>query len=60
MRGRNGRTFHFLLCDTPGMEENSGLEPMKTNFLLGGHVPDLYQVGKKYHCNYIIVANSQA
>ena len=47
MRGRNGRTFHFLLCDTPGMEENSGLEPMKTNFLLGGHVPDLYQVGKK-------------
>jgi len=44
VRDEKGSSLHFLLCDTPGMEARLGLEPMEASFLLGGHVPDFYQV----------------
>jgi len=49
VRGKSGSNLHFLLCDTPGIEEKSGLEPIEANFLLGGHVPDYYQVDGYHH-----------
>ena len=45
LRGPQGANLHFLLCDTPGIENTTGLEPMEASFLFDGHVPDFYQVG---------------
>ena len=45
LRGPQGTDLHFLLCDTPGIENTTGLELIEANFLLDGHVPDFHQVG---------------
>ncbi|XP_052788182.1 interferon-induced protein 44-like [Mya arenaria] len=43
VRTKKGGRLHFRLCDSPGMEESQGLEAVETNFLLDGHVPEMYE-----------------
>ncbi|WAR31590.1 IFI44-like protein, partial [Mya arenaria] len=43
VRTKKGGRLHFRLCDTPGLEDNQGLEAMETNFLLDGHMPEMYE-----------------
>jgi len=51
MRSKKGSNLHFLLCDTPGLEDNFGLEAVEANFLLDGHVPEFYEVYVTLYCN---------
>ncbi len=44
--GRGGKPLPFVLCDTMGLEEQSGagLDIEDINSILQGHVPDRYKV----------------
>uniref|UniRef100_A0A674JB04 TLDc domain-containing protein n=1 Tax=Terrapene triunguis TaxID=2587831 RepID=A0A674JB04_9SAUR len=45
--GRDGKPLPIILCDTMGIEENSGvgLEIDEVSNIIKGHVPDRYQAG---------------
>jgi len=49
LRGPQGANLHFMLCDTPGIENTTGLELIEANLMLDGHVPDFYQVGGRLY-----------
>lgn len=44
--GREGKPLPFVLCDTMGLEEQSGagLDIEDISSILQGHVPDRYKV----------------
>ncbi|XP_013395802.1 interferon-induced protein 44-like [Lingula anatina] len=43
IRATDGTPLKFQLCDTPGLEDGQGLEPVDFQFLLDGNVPDGFQ-----------------
>ena len=44
------------LCDTRGLEENSGIDAQELNYFLEGHVPDGYQVFVNIQSYVIFIA----
>ncbi|XP_052788181.1 interferon-induced protein 44-like [Mya arenaria] len=43
IRTRQGSDLKMLICDTRGLEEHPGIGPIDVNFLVDGHVPDMYE-----------------
>ncbi|WAR31644.1 IF44L-like protein, partial [Mya arenaria] len=44
IRTKKGSDLKMLICDTRGLEENTGVGRIDVNFLVDGHVPDMYEV----------------
>ncbi|CAM4711879.1 unnamed protein product, partial [Lepidochelys kempii] len=53
--GRDGKPLPIILCDTMGIEENSGagLEIDEVSNIRKGHVPDRYQ--DQIHCVTFVI-----
>ncbi|XP_052788174.1 interferon-induced protein 44-like isoform X2 [Mya arenaria] len=43
IRTKKGADLKMLICDTRGLEDNTGIGPIDVNFLVDGHVPDMYE-----------------